>query len=73
MTLYKRITGFLPANGFLNYVVVSLSQFQHALFKLLNIFLGQRVLHIHVVVKAVVDDRTNGHFNIRIELFNRMP
>ena len=43
------------------------------IFKFLNIFLGQRVLHIHVVVKAVVDDRTNGHFNIRIELFNRMP
>ena len=62
---FKSIPRFLPANVFLHYVVVSFGQLQHPLFKLLQIFLRQAVFHIHIVIKAVVDSRTDCHLCIR--------
>src|SRR5690606_26135973 len=50
----------------------SLGQVRHTLFDLLEILGGERALVREVVIKAVVDDRTDGHLGLGKELLYGM-
>ena len=62
----------MPADLFLDHVVIFLSQLVHALFEGVEIFLGQGIFQINVIVKTIIHYRTDRHFGIRPELFNGM-
>ena len=61
---FKRVAGFLPGNYLLHHVIAGFGQLQHALFQRCHIFVGEFVVQIHVVVKAVFDSGADGHFHI---------
>lgn len=44
----------------------------HTLFEQFNIFLSQGTVDIYVIVKTVIDNRTNRHFGIWPQLLDRM-
>jgi len=44
----------------------------HAFFQRVDIFLRQGMIEIDVIVEAVVDNRTDRHFRIGPQLFNRV-
>ncbi len=71
-TFHEGFTRFVPAHRLLNDVVVALSQLVHTLFEGFDIFLGQRVVKVNVIVKAVVDNRADSHFGVRPQLLDRM-
>lgn len=45
----------------------------HTLIQALEIFLGQRVIQIDIIVEAVVDYRADGHFGLWPQLLDGMP
>ena len=71
--LNKGFARFIPAYFLLDNIVILFSQLMHTLFKLVDIFLSQRVVKINVIVKAIIDHRANRHFGVRPQLFNGVP
>ena len=71
-TLHEGFTRFVPADSLLDDVVVALSQLVHTLFEGFDIFLGQRVVKVNVIVETVVDNRADSHFGVRPQLLDRM-
>ncbi|MNB98001.1 hypothetical protein D3C75_452430 [compost metagenome] len=64
-TLHEGFTRFVPAHFLLDDVVVALSKLVHPFFKRFDIFLGQRVIEVNVIVEAIIDNRADSHFGIR--------
>ena len=71
--LHKGFTRFVPADFLLNNVVVFLGELMHAFFERVDIFLGQGMVQIDIIVETIVDNRADRHFGIWPQLFNRMP
>ncbi|CAK8738613.1 hypothetical protein SODG_002216 [Sodalis praecaptivus] len=69
----KRIARLLPADFFLDNVVIFFGQFVHALFQPVEIVLGQGMIEINIIIKAFLDDRADSHFSIRPQLLNGVP
>ena len=44
----------------------------HAFFERVDIFLGQGMVQIDIIVETIVDNRADRHFGIWPQLFNRM-
>ncbi|MNL41815.1 hypothetical protein D3C87_1642390 [compost metagenome] len=71
-TLHKGLTRFVPADFFLDDIVVRLSELVHTFFERVDIFLGQGMVKINVIVEAVVDNRADRHFGVWPQLFDGM-
>ncbi len=70
--LSEGVTGFLPADLLLDDVVILIGQLVHPLFQQIQVFLRQGAVDVHVIIKTVVDHRTDRHFGIRPQLLDRM-
>ena len=71
-TLHEGFTRFVPADFLLNDVIVSFGELVHTFFERVDIFLSQGMVKINVIVETVVDNRTDRHFGVRPQLFDRM-
>ncbi len=71
-TLHEGFTRFVPAHFLLDDIVVGFSELVHTLFERVDIFLGQGVVKINVIIEAVVDNRANRHFGVGPQLFDGM-
>ena len=71
--LHEGFTRFVPADFFLNDVVVFLGELVHTFFERVDIFLGQGMVQIDIIVETVVDNRADRHLGIWPQLFNRVP
>ena len=70
--LHEGFTRFVPADFLLDDIVVFLGELVHTFFERVDVFLSQGVVQIDIIVKTVVDNRANGHFSVRPQLFDRM-
>ncbi|MNT66329.1 hypothetical protein D3C72_2043890 [compost metagenome] len=71
-TLHEGFTRFVPADFFLDDIVVGLGELVHTFFERVDIFLGQGVVKVNVIIEAVVDHRADRHFGVWPELFDGM-
>ena len=71
-TLHKGFTRFVPADFLLNNVVVFLGELMHTFFERVDIFLGQGVVEVYVIVETIIDNRTDSHFGVGPQLFDGM-
>ena len=70
--LHEGFTRFMPADFFLDDVVVFLGKLVHTFFERIEVFLGQRTIDINIIIEAVIDNRADSHFGVRPQLLNRM-
>jgi len=63
--------GFVPVPDFTPYILVAAYDFHHALFDGLEVFRGEGIFPVEVVVKAVFDSRANGDLGSRKQLLHR--
>ena len=71
-TLHEGFTRFVPADFLLNDVIVGFGELVHTFLERVDIFLGQGVVKVNVVVEAVVDNRADRHFGVWPQLFDGM-
>ena len=67
------IVGLLPGNLFLYDVVFLGSELVHALLKVLQLLVGERVINVDIIIEAVLDHRADCHLGIGIKLLEGMP
>ena len=61
---HEGFTRFMPAHFLLDNVVVFLGELMHTFFERVDIFLGQGVVEVYVIVETIIDNRTDGHFGV---------
>ncbi|VAL58884.1 Uncharacterised protein [Enterobacter kobei] len=71
-TLDEGFTRFVPADFLLDDVIVRFGELVHTFFERVDIFLGQGMVKVNVIVEAVVDNRTNRHFGVWPQLLDSM-
>ena len=70
--LHEGFTRFVPAHFLLDDIVVFLGELMHTFFERVDIFLGQGVVEVYVIVEAIIDNRTDSHFGVGPQLFDSM-
>ena len=71
-TLQKGFDDFISWGHFFDDIIILVDELYHASFNLCHVTKGKRAFAINVVIKAIINDRPDDHFNIRVELFDRM-
>ena len=71
-TLHKGFTRFVPADFLLDDVIILLGELMHTFFERVDIFLGQRMIEVDVIIEAVIDNRADSHLGVWPQLLNRM-
>ena len=69
---HEGFTRFMPAHFLLDNVVVFLGELMHTFFERVDIFLGQGVVEVYVIVETIIDNRTDSHFGVGPQLFDGM-
>ena len=73
VALLKRLHRLLGRDVLAYHVVFRFNQGLHAGFDSRQIIRGHRLAEVDIVVKAVIDDRTDSHFGLGVELLDGMP
>ena len=69
---HEGFTRFMPAHFLLDNVVVFLGELMHTFFERVDIFPGQGVVEVYVIVETIIDNRTDSHFGVGPQLFDGM-